>query len=70
MHIRVHVGFLNLQLLYSFSIAAASSTPDGAKVDETSQRKSNQEIEPELLPRIKPTVFVLPLPAILVGYVS
>ncbi|KAL9407431.1 hypothetical protein Peur_004403 [Populus x canadensis] len=46
----------------------ASSTPDGAKVDETSQRKSNQEIEPELLPRIKPTAFVLPLPAILVGY--
>ncbi|KAJ6961182.1 mediator of RNA polymerase II transcription subunit 13-like [Populus alba x Populus x berolinensis] len=46
----------------------ASSTPDGAKVDETSQRKSNQEIEPELVPRIKPTVFVLPLPAILVGY--
>ncbi|KAJ6714174.1 RAG1-ACTIVATING PROTEIN 1 [Salix viminalis] len=32
------------------------------------QRKSNQEIEPELLPRMKPTVFVLPLPAILVGY--
>ncbi|KAJ6307195.1 hypothetical protein OIU76_017060 [Salix suchowensis] len=46
----------------------ASSTPDGAKADEISQRKSNQEIEPELLPRMKPTVFVLPLPAILVGY--
>ncbi|KAI9398736.1 hypothetical protein POPTR_003G220800v4 [Populus trichocarpa] len=46
----------------------ASSTLDGAKVDETSQRRSNQEIEPELRFRIKPTVFVLPSPAILVGY--
>ncbi|KAF9688587.1 hypothetical protein SADUNF_Sadunf01G0003800 [Salix dunnii] len=61
-------GSSSLKGTYSFLIDAASSTPDGAKVDETSQRKSNQEIEPELLPRMKPTVFVLPLPAILVGY--
>jgi len=60
---------LNLQVLNIFSIAAASTTLDGAKVDETSQRRSNQEIEPELRFRIKPTVFVLPSPAILVGYV-
>ncbi|KAJ6346584.1 hypothetical protein OIU76_003291 [Salix suchowensis] len=46
----------------------ASSTLDGAKVDETSQRRSNREIEPELRSRIKPTVSVLPSPAILVGY--
>ncbi|CAK7339089.1 unnamed protein product [Dovyalis caffra] len=55
------------------SAAGSTSLKDGAKgmspkVDETSQKKSNQEIEPEPLPRIKPTVFVLPSPAILVGY--
>ncbi|KAF3953058.1 hypothetical protein CMV_021455 [Castanea mollissima] len=50
-----------------------SSAMDGAKVDETSQRRSNQEIcnsdsELQLCTRLRPTLFVLPLPAILVGY--
>jgi mediator of RNA polymerase II transcription subunit 13 len=46
---------------------------DGAKADETCQRRSNQEIfssesEQQLCTRLRPTLFVLPLPAILVGY--
>ncbi|KAL0558622.1 hypothetical protein IC582_003199 [Cucumis melo] len=51
-----------------------STTMDGSKMDETSQRRSNQEIcssgsDPQLLPsRLRPTVLVLPSPAILVGY--
>nr|POE66735.1 isoform 2 of mediator of rna polymerase ii transcription subunit 13 [Quercus suber] len=53
--------------------SAVSSAMDGAKVDETSQRRSNQEIcnsdsEQQLCTRLRPTLFVLPLPAILVGY--
>ncbi|XP_023529870.1 mediator of RNA polymerase II transcription subunit 13 [Cucurbita pepo subsp. pepo] len=51
-----------------------SSTMDGSKMDETSQRRSNQEIsssgsDQQLLPsRLRPTIIVLPSPAILVGY--
>ncbi|KAJ4977034.1 hypothetical protein NE237_002140 [Protea cynaroides] len=51
-----------------------SSTTDGARVDETCQRRSNQEIcGPEIetqtgFPRLRPTLYVLPFPAILVGY--
>lgn len=47
---------------------------DGSKMDETSQRRPNQEIcssgsDQQLLPsRLRPTVIVLPSPAILVGY--
>ncbi|XP_050278302.1 mediator of RNA polymerase II transcription subunit 13 isoform X3 [Quercus robur] len=53
--------------------SAVSSAMDGAKVDESSQRRSNQEIcnsdsEQQLCTRLRPTLFVLPLPAILVGY--
>ncbi|XP_031737595.1 mediator of RNA polymerase II transcription subunit 13 isoform X2 [Cucumis sativus] len=51
-----------------------STTMDGSKMDETSQRRSNQEIcssgsDQQLLPlRLRPTVLLLPSPAILVGY--
>ncbi|KAA8530327.1 hypothetical protein F0562_005036 [Nyssa sinensis] len=49
------------------------STTDGARMDETGQRRSNQEIctsesDQQLSSRLRPTLFVLPLPAILVGY--
>ncbi|XP_059630501.1 mediator of RNA polymerase II transcription subunit 13 isoform X4 [Cornus florida] len=55
------------------SCLKVSSTTDGARVDEISQRRSNQEIcmsesEQQLSTRLRPTLFVLPLPAILVGY--
>ncbi|XP_057486737.1 mediator of RNA polymerase II transcription subunit 13 isoform X1 [Actinidia eriantha] len=51
----------------------AVDTTDGARVDETSQWRSNQETsasetEQQLGFRLRPTLFVLPLPAILVGY--
>ncbi|ONH98989.1 hypothetical protein PRUPE_6G003600 [Prunus persica] len=50
-----------------------SSAMDGAKVDETSQRRSNQEnctseSDLQMSSRLRPTLFVIPLPAILVGY--
>ncbi|KAG2675251.1 hypothetical protein I3760_13G175200 [Carya illinoinensis] len=50
-----------------------SSATDRAKVDETCQRRSNQEIcasesEQQQSTRLRPTLLVLPLPAILVGY--
>lgn len=57
-----------------FSDTVGSTTMDGSKMDETSQRRSNQEIcssgsDQQLLPsRLRPTVIVLPSPAILVGY--
>ncbi|XP_039014736.1 LOW QUALITY PROTEIN: mediator of RNA polymerase II transcription subunit 13-like [Hibiscus syriacus] len=46
---------------------------DGCKVDETSQRRLNQEtsgseLEQQRCSRLRPTLFVLPSPAILVGY--
>lgn len=47
---------------------------DGTKLDETGQRRLNQDIgssesDHQLCARLKPTLFVLPSPAILVGYV-
>ena len=57
-----------------FSDTVGSTTMDGSKMDETSQRRSNQEIcssgsDQQLLPlRLRPTVLLLPSPAILVGY--
>ena len=54
-------------MTYSFAIAAV----DGAKVDDAGQRRLSQEIESEQLPSSRrPTVFVLPSPALLVGWVS
>ncbi|XP_052190235.1 mediator of RNA polymerase II transcription subunit 13 [Diospyros lotus] len=46
---------------------------DGARLDDASQRRSNQEgsaseSEQQLGLRLRPSLFVLPLPAILVGY--
>ncbi|XP_058103090.1 mediator of RNA polymerase II transcription subunit 13 isoform X2 [Magnolia sinica] len=51
----------------------SSSLKDGARLDDSSQRRSSQEIsnsESEQLSysRLKPTLSVLPLPSILVGY--
>lgn len=53
--------------------AGASSLKDCSKVDETSERRSNQdtsisESEQQLGSRLGPTLLVLPFPAILVGY--
>ena len=50
-----------------------SGGTDGSKVDETSERRSNQdtsisESEQQLGSRLGPTLLVLPFPAILVGY--
>lgn len=47
---------------------------DSAKVDETSQRRSgqdmcNSESEQHLCSRLKPTLIAVPFPSILVGYV-
>ncbi|XP_048235321.1 mediator of RNA polymerase II transcription subunit 13 isoform X2 [Ricinus communis] len=53
------------------SSAGASSClkVDGAKADDTGQRRLSQEIESEQLSSSRrPTVFVLPSPAVLVGY--
>ncbi|GFY84921.1 RNA polymerase II transcription mediator [Actinidia rufa] len=57
------------------SAVGSSYLKDGARVDETSQWRSNQdtsasETEQQLGFRLRPTLFVLPLPAILVGYAS
>lgn len=48
---------------------------DGAKVDETSHRRSgqdmcNSESEQQQSSRLKPTVTAIPFPSILVGYVT
>lgn len=50
-----------------------SSAMDGIRVDDTCQRRLNQEIyssdsEQQQGSRLRPSLFVLPLPAILVGY--
>ncbi|XP_050879471.1 mediator of RNA polymerase II transcription subunit 13 isoform X3 [Lathyrus oleraceus] len=50
-----------------------SSMMDSAKVDETSQRRSgqdmcNSETEQHLCSRLKPTLIAVPFPSILVGY--
>ncbi|GMP28955.1 hypothetical protein CsSME_00004281 [Camellia sinensis var. sinensis] len=55
------------------SVVGSSCLKDGARVDEISQRRSSQEScasesEQQLGFRLRPTLFVLPLPAILVGY--
>lgn len=52
-----------------------SGGTDCSKVDETSERRSNQdtsisESEQQLGSRLGPTLLVLPFPAILVGYGS
>lgn len=63
-----------VQWIMQFSDTAGSTTMDGSKMDETSQRRSNQEIcssgsDQQLQPsRLRPTVIVLPSPSILVGY--
>lgn len=55
------------------SCIKVSSVTDGARVDDTCRRRPNQEFsssesEQQLGSRLRPTLFVLPLPAILVGY--
>ncbi|XWS57231.1 hypothetical protein CRYUN_Cryun09bG0156200 [Craigia yunnanensis] len=55
------------------SVLKVTSAIDGGKVDETSQRRLNQEIsgsesEQQQCSRLRPILFVLPSPAILVGY--
>lgn len=47
------------------------SMPDGARLDDGSQRRSTQDSESELhtsLSRCRPTLLALPFPALLVGY--
>lgn len=55
-----------------FLIVEVTGVIDGGKVDETSQRRLNHEIsgsesEQQQCSRLRPTLFVLPSPAILVG---
>ncbi|XWS58898.1 hypothetical protein CRYUN_Cryun08bG0074200 [Craigia yunnanensis] len=55
------------------SVLKVTGAIDGGKVDETSQRRLNQEIsgsesEQQQCSRLRPTLFVLPSPSILVGY--
>ncbi|GLU19597.1 hypothetical protein SLE2022_358380 [Rubroshorea leprosula] len=55
------------------AISKVSSGMDGTKVDDTIQKRLNHEIsssesEQQLSSRLRPTLFVLPSPAILVGY--
>ncbi|EOY08936.1 RNA polymerase II transcription mediators isoform 1 [Theobroma cacao] len=55
------------------SVLKVTGALDGGKVEETSQRRLNQEIsgsesEQQQCTRLRPTLFVLPSPAILVGY--
>ncbi|GAV80055.1 LOW QUALITY PROTEIN: Med13_C domain-containing protein, partial [Cephalotus follicularis] len=55
------------------SAGVSSCLKNGIKVEETCQRRSNQEIsssesEQQLGCRLRPTIFVNPSPAILVGY--
>lgn len=50
-----------------------SSAVDGGKFDESSQRRlkhdvSGSESEQQICSRLRPTLLVLPSPAILVGY--
>lgn len=54
------------------SVGGSSYLKDGGKVDETSQRRLNQEtsgseLEQQQSSRLRPTLFVLPSPALLVG---
>ncbi|KAK6925771.1 MID domain of medPIWI [Dillenia turbinata] len=55
----------------SSSLKVSSST-DGGRTEETCQKRSSQEISSsdleQLQGRLRPSLFVLPLPAILVGY--
>lgn len=52
-------------MTYSFAVAAV----DGAKADDSGQRRLSQEIESDQLScSRRPSLFVLPSPAILVGY--
>ncbi|MBA0737546.1 hypothetical protein Gogos_011003 [Gossypium gossypioides] len=56
-----------------FLIDAMAVAIDGGKVDETSQRRLNQEtsgseLEQQQSSRLRSTLFVLPSPALLVGY--
>ncbi|XVE62127.1 hypothetical protein DITRI_Ditri06bG0094000 [Diplodiscus trichospermus] len=55
------------------SVLKVTAALDGGKVDDTSQRRLNLEIsgsesEQQQCNRLRPTLFVLPSPAILVGY--
>ncbi|KAJ6837568.1 mediator of RNA polymerase II transcription subunit 13 [Iris pallida] len=56
----------------SQSTGGSSSIRDGARIDESSQRRLNEicnsESEQKCYQRCRPTVAALPLPAILVGY--
>lgn len=57
----------------TISSLKVSSAIDGARVDDTIQKRLNQEItssesEQQLSARLRPTLSVLPSPAILVGY--
>lgn len=54
--------------------SAVSNIMDGAKGDETSQRRSGHDLcstesEQQTCARLKPTLIALPFPSILVGYV-
>ena len=56
------------------AVRAVSNMIDGAKMDETSQRRSGQDMcslesEQQSCSRLKPTLIALPFPSILVGYV-
>lgn len=64
-------------LLYaSVSVLTPLTTLDGPRIDESSQRRINQEIGNSETEQQKsyscgrPTIAVLPLPSILVGYAS
>ncbi|XP_057963111.1 mediator of RNA polymerase II transcription subunit 13 [Malania oleifera] len=55
------------------SCLKVSSTADGVRADDSCQRRFNQdscnpELEQQVGSRLRPTLLVLPLPAILVGY--
>ncbi|KAJ0020388.1 hypothetical protein Pint_31438 [Pistacia integerrima] len=55
------------------AMSPSQSSGGGTKMDETSQRRLNQDIansesEQQLSARLRPTLYVLPSPAILVGY--
>lgn len=57
------------------AMSPSQSSGGGTKMDETSQRRLNQDIgnaesEQQSCTRLRPTLYVLPSPAILVGYAS
>lgn len=57
-----------------FCYGIATSGLDGSKLDDSCQRRLNQDNSSEsgqqFSSRLRPTLYVLPFPAILVGYFS